>query len=439
VAEPARRLRGDFTLAVLQNIAVVGVAVATSVMIARTLGPDGNGNYAIAVLLPTLLMVFTNLGVSPANAYFIASGRVSFDVALRTSFRLWIGLSAVGMAVAFAIILFGARLFPGVPAQWLALALLAFPAALLGAFLVSLLHGLADFPRYYAGVLAAPAFILVFVTLFVLIFRWGALGAIMGFVAGQLAGAGTVLLLLQTHRRKPEEVTAGESWSVYARRCLDFGWRAHLSNVLTFLNYRADLFLVNLLMSPAAAGIYLVAVQIAERLWITSSSASEVILPRLARSYARDSQTTTLTPIVARWVFAASVLGAAVLAAAGHLLILLLFGEKYLSAEVALLWLLPGVAAASLRRIVASDVAARGKPELNLVTAAVVVAVNIVLNILLIPIQGIAGAALASTVANTVGAVMQVVIYARLGTAPWWRLVVWERGDWRLLRDLWPW
>jgi len=438
MADVARRLRGDFTLAVVQNVGTVALAVATSVLIARTLGPAGNGQYAIAVLLPSLLVVFTNLGVPSANAYFIASGRISLDLALRVSLRLWLGLSIVGLVIALAIVLGGASFFPGVSPTWLALALVAFPAALLGAFMVSLLHGLADFPRFYAGVLAGPAFTLIFVVVLVRLLPWGALGAILAFAAGQLAGAAVVLVLLRHHRDRKHQGGGKEPWRNYARLCLDFGWKSHVSNVLTYLNYRADLFLVNFLMSPAAAGIYLVAVQIAERLWITASSASEVILPRLARSYARDARETVLTPIVSRWVFSASLLGAAVLALLGHLLILILFGEKFLAADIALLWLLPGVAVASLRKIAASDVAARGRPELNMVTAAVVVVVNIAGNLLFIPIYGIAGAAIASTVANSLGAGLQVIIYARQSGQPWWRMVVWEKSDWRLLRDLVP-
>lgn len=438
MAEARRRLRGDFSLAVLQNVGTIALAVATSVLIARTLGPEGNGQYAIAVLLPTLLVVFTNFGVPPANAYFIASGRVSLNVALRTSLRLWLGLTAVGLLIALAVVLAGSSLFPGVSTTWLTLALVAFPSALLGAFLVSLLHGLADFPRYYTGVVAGPAFTLVFVVLFIVVFPWGAPGAIAGFAAGQMAGAAVVMLLLRSHRGDRQHSTGSEDPKGYARRCLDFGWRAHLSNVLTYLNYRADLFLVNLLLSPAAAGIYLVAVQIAERLWITATSASDVILPRLARSYAKDPEETALTPIVARWVFSASLVGAAALGLAGHLLIFILFGNEFLPAEVALYWLLPGVAVASLRKVVASDISARGKPELNLATAAVVVAVNIAGNLLLIPTHGIAGAAIASTVANAIGVVLQIGMYARLSHRPWWRLIVWEQSDWRLLRDLVP-
>ncbi|WP_269851929.1 oligosaccharide flippase family protein [Methanosarcina horonobensis] len=51
----------------------------------------------------------------------------------------------------------------------------------------------------------------------------------------------------------------------YTKECLGYGWKAHLSNILAFVNYRADLFLVNFFLTPAATGIYLIAVQIAEK------------------------------------------------------------------------------------------------------------------------------------------------------------------------------
>jgi O-antigen/teichoic acid export membrane protein len=437
MSNSGRRLRSDIALGIIQSVAQVVIAAATAITIARLLGPDGNGKYAIAILLPTLLAMLINLGVAPANAYFISSGRVSLAVARSASLRIWIGLTIAGSALAVVMLLWGASLFRGVPVTWLWLALIAFPFALLTAFSASLLHGRQDFPRYYAAILVSPIATLLFISLFLVTMGAQSKNAIAGFVLGQATGSGVALALLHSVGTDsgPDD-PAG--WRAYARRCLAFGWKAHLGNVLTYLNYRADIFLVNLLLSPADTGIYLVAVQIVERVWILSVSASSVILPRLSRSYARQREEVALTAVVARWVFAASLLGAAAIALVARYIIYLLFGSAFLAAERALLWLLPGVVLASLSHIVGSDIDARGRPELNLMTALVVTTVNVAANLVLIPRFGIVGAAIASTIAYTLGAVLRVVIYARLGRVPWWRVVVWERGDARLLRELLP-
>src|SRR4030043_446600 len=49
--------------------------VGISVFIARTLGVEGKGIYSLAVLLPTLLVVFANLGIGSASVYFTAKNK----------------------------------------------------------------------------------------------------------------------------------------------------------------------------------------------------------------------------------------------------------------------------------------------------------------------------------------------------------------------------
>lgn len=42
-----------------------------SILLARVPGPEGNGNYAVVILLPNMLSTFLNLGVAPANVHFV--------------------------------------------------------------------------------------------------------------------------------------------------------------------------------------------------------------------------------------------------------------------------------------------------------------------------------------------------------------------------------
>jgi O-antigen/teichoic acid export membrane protein len=240
---------------------------------------------------------------------------------------------------------------------------------------------------------------------------------------GQLAGLSLALLWLRG------EIFNGSGRSSYIRDCLGYGWKSHLSNILAFLNYRIDIFLVNGFLNPAAVGVYVVAVQIAERLWILSQAVSTVLLPRLAELDDDESARTKLTPLIGRWVLFATTLVTIVVAIFSQPLITVLFGEVYAEAVGVLLWLLPGVALGSLSRVLSNDLAARGRPELNLYTAAVVVLVNVMLNLLLIPQMGIEGAALATTIAYTVNAILKIYAYRRLSNNLWFAPLIPSRAD----------
>jgi O-antigen/teichoic acid export membrane protein len=334
---------------------------------------------------------------------------------------LWVVLAAAGCSIGAVVLLTRrAAWFPGLPAPLLWLALGAFPVLLLSAFLSNLLQAVQDFVQFNRVALSAPVFKLVVAVVAVGLLHQGVIGALVAVIVGSVGGLWIAYLGLRPHLRS-SRAGAVEG---YARKCVGYGWRAHLSNILAFLNYRADIFLLNLFLAPAAVGVYAVAVQIAERLWILSQATSTVLLPRLASLYDQEDQRNNLTPIIARWVFLLSLVGGLVLALLCVPLVRVLFGDRYAGAATALLWLLPGVIVGSVSRILSNDIAARGRPEINMYIAVVVVAVNIGLNVLLIPRMGIVGASISTTVAYGLNTVMKIAVYARMSGNRWLRVVL---------------
>lgn len=426
-----RALARNIAMTLGRQLIVVALGIVLAVFLARTLGPEGNGRYAVAILLPTMLASLLNLGVGPANVYFVGRGEISVRTALRTSLRLWMALVLVGCLTGAAVIATrGDAWFPGLSAPLLWLALAAFPLLLLVAYLSNLLQAIQDFVHYNQMMVSPPVLTLILAILTVGVLRLGVFGALLAMTLGSAGG----LLIAYRGLRPHLHAGGGTSDVGYARKCIGYGWKAHLSNILAFLNYRSDIFLVNLLLAPAAVGVYVVAVQIAERLWILSQAVSTVLLPQLASLSNREDQRRQLTPLIARWVFFISLLGALILAVVCNPLIELLFGERYAGAGVALVWLLPGIVLGSLSRVLANDLAARGRPELNMYASVGVVAVNIGANLVLIPHFGIVGASIATTIAYGFNAIIKIALYSRLSGNRWWGAVVIPAGDWLQLK-----
>ena len=168
---------------------------------------------------------------------------------------------------------------------------------------------------------------------------------------------------------------------------------------MTFVNYKADIFLVNFFLTPVATGIYVIAVQMAEKLWMLSQAASTVLLPRLSsmRSdpIARYQLTMRTVYIVGLLTFISSLF----LAIGLFFLLDPIFGESYKKSFMPFIYLLPGVLALAISRIKSNCIAAAGKPEWNFYASIFTVTLNISLNVLIIPIYGIVGAAIATTIA----------------------------------------
>lgn len=399
--------------------------LATVIVIARAFGPAVNGAFFVALLLPSMLATFLNLGVGPANVYYLGSGQYQARAVFSTCLVLTLWLSALGLSLGALVILFrGEEFFPGVPIPMLWLALLGFPISLAQGFVASIFQGLQQFRGYNLSLLAQPlitfCLILGLVVAGVRDFSF----LIVAYVVGAASCLVITLFILRRHLA-PDE--SSERYKLGT--ALSYGYKAHLSNILAFVNYRADIFLVNLLINPAAAGIYVIAIKISENLWLLSRAVSSVALPRLSQLSGDEATRRRLTPLLSRMVLWVTTLGAVVLALIAFPLIRILFGEQFAGGAWPLIVLLPGVIALSASRVLSNDIAARGKPEINMYMSIITVTVNILGNVLLIPIYGLIGAAFATTVAYVLNLCTKLFVYWHLTAISPWDVLLLKRQD----------
>src|SRR5580765_2019170 len=97
----------SFFSGALWNAALVTVAwplgVVTAVFVGRRLGPEGKGEYTLALLSGALLYTLLNLGIPNSISYYLSSRRVPQDVLVKTVVQLGLALSAAAMAVAILL------------------------------------------------------------------------------------------------------------------------------------------------------------------------------------------------------------------------------------------------------------------------------------------------------------------------------------------------
>ena len=404
------------------------LGVGTSVVLARALGPEGRGIYALAMLLPSLIVTFGNLGIGPATVYYVARGEFRRQEILGNNVLLSVGIGGIGVLAGLIVVLFfREKVFPGVAPGYLLLALVLVPMEVLSSYLRYVLLGAQRIKEFNYVQIAQSVLFLGFITLALLGLKAGVTGAI-------LAELFTWVIVDALVFRLARQVAGGVDLkpnSSYIKRATTYGIQAHLSNILGFLNYRVDMFLVNGFLGPAAVGLYAVGVVLVEKLWMVSQAASTVLFPRVAAEN-EEQRRKEFTPLVARTLLWTTALGALVLALLARWIVLLLYSEAFLPAVGALQALLVGIVALSAGRVLANDIAGRGFPGLNIYTGLAAVATNVVLNLLWIPRYGIVGAAWASTVSYTVSFFSNLFFYCRLSRNSWSEVVLPQRGDWAL-------
>jgi O-antigen/teichoic acid export membrane protein len=433
-----RRLGGNAARTFVAQMGASLCGMLIGVLLARTLGSQANGTYAIAILLPNMLFQLMSFGIIYANVYYIASGQVSARETIRTNLWLWGLISGAGLAISAGILYFkGAAWFPGIPMTLLIVAVLSFPPSLLQSYIQSIFQGFQDFKRYNYLTVVVQATVLVLSAVAILGFHLGVAASVVAYLVGQLLSLAITWWLVRPYIAASPKPKSGEheSWWHYGRRAWNYGWKQHLSAVIQFVNLRMDLFFVNMFLLPAVAGVYNVSVQLGEAMWIVSKVVSTVLLPRLAQLHDQEQTRLELTPLITRLVFFFTLVASIVVGVLGIWLIPLIWGPSFSGASIALAWLLPGIVMGSATRIIAYDFSARGRPEYNSYLAVPVVVINIAANLILIPRVGMIGGSIATTLAYTANTVATLFLYRRFNDLPWHKVLFLQRADVVLLRD----
>lgn len=410
-----------------RQLLAAALGLITVTIIARSFGPSGNGALTIALLLPTLLTTFLNLGLSSANIYFVGSGQMGLPQVIRANFRVFYGVATIGL-IAGAICISMARkeLFPGIEEYLLWIALLIFPIALLNIYIQSLIQATESFGALNYIILAQSVVVLVLTALVAVSPHRSVQLLIIVQAVSQLIILFRFVSFLRGNaamRGRDSEPTVG------IKPLLQFGWKAHLSNMVAFFNYRADIFFLNIYISPVAVGVYAVAVLFAEKLSLISQAIGTVMYPRLSKLSSNKDVRDSLTPSVSRLSLFITTLAGLLLIVIASKGIRLIFGSEYSDAFYALLVLVPGYIIASSSQVIANDIAARGRPELNLITSLVALVANILGSVALIPLMGMVGAGLSITISLSANALLKLVLYSRITGVKWQKCIFLQRGD----------
>ena len=429
---PPRPLTGGAVLAAASRISVALAGAATTVVLARVLGPEGWGRYAVAQSLVVVLLAATTLGIEHGIAYYVGSGRWAPRSALAAATHVAVVTGALGAGAGVAARVLAPSAFAGLPLWVAGVAAAGLPFALVAVY-ASYVALATD--RYEASMLmpAAQA-VLVLAGGIPGGVVFGVSGAVVAMTAAAVAvGAGS---LLWAGRRLPP-ARSGEPGQL--RRAISFGVKGYAANALQLVNYRLDMFVLAAVASTATVGRYALAVAITSLLWLLPRALSDVLFPRVARlSGADDADALRLVEEKSvRHASLAVAAGVVALAAGLELLVAPVFGARYRPAAGLGLILLPGMAAIGVGTVLAATVVGRGRPVYSLYVALVTTPLTVVLYATLIPWLHANGAALGSTISYVIGFALTARFYRRVTGSRVLPLLVPTRSELDDLRALW--
>lgn len=415
----------DISVSFAATGAIQVVNIATGLLAARLLLPEGRGELAAIMLWPGILAEIGILGLSDALLYYAAKGGAAPRQLFASAALPLAGLSVV-------LILIGIAIVPLVHHD---------DSAAVQAIAVWYMSYIAI---YYVGLLAFAMFqghldllawnwLRILVPLgylaFILVLAAADVTTVAGFAAANLAThlvAALVGLWVMARRGW----LGFEPRRALARSLVVYGFKVHVGEVLNSLRQRLDQALVALLLPAADLGLYVVALTMANAPMFLVATVANVAFPKMSQQATAGGRTEVFGRYL-RLALVIAVLIAVGLLAVAHWVLPLLFGEAFRPAVPILQVLLLGLPAHALKIMLMqalkawdrSLVISRGE------LAGVVVAASAML--VLLPRFAILGAAIAVVLAQFAAALWMGASLRRELAMGFRQLLQPDPGDWQ--------
>jgi O-antigen/teichoic acid export membrane protein len=415
------------TVTFMTQVVLLPLGMISGIILARALGPSGRGVYAMVFLVPNMITTFIGLGTASSLIYLLGKKKYALGQIVGYAILMALALGFIGIAVFWIIYPIIRPSLKDVSPGFLVLSVTCIPFMLLNNYFSGILLSLGKAIAYniikifetmtmLVGMLAAWFFMdlkiihVVWITVFTTIII-------------------ALIYLIQIYKHTKLQIYWSKS---LFRDSLTFGLKMYLNGMLASLNYRVDMFIMGYLLGATEIGYYIIAVGWSEMLWMLTNSLAVVFFPRISNSTLDEAN--YFTPLVCRNLLLISFPVAVGLSIGSTILGPLLYGQKFAASIVPMYWIMPGIWIFSIVKILSSDLSGRGKPELNLIPLGIATIANIPLNFLLVPILGVNGASLSSTLSYTISSIIIMVIFTKVSGVSIRKVIIPQGSDWQLYR-----
>jgi O-antigen/teichoic acid export membrane protein len=280
--------RGSFFLISGTALATVIMAIA-SILIARFLGPELYGQYTLALVIPELLFLFTDLGISQGITKFTASLRAKGETNRITKIiQHGLLLRALVGIVIFIVSYIFADLFASILLQrpelafYIRIASIAILFQLIFSTATSTFIGL-DRTGLASLTTNIQALAKTIISLTLVLIGFSVAGAIIGYVAGYIAAAVASAFILFLILRMKQNVKSNYSITDNFKTLIHYGAPLYISMLLAgFISLYQGIILAIFATDPEI-GNYKAALNFATLLAVISGPIATALLPAFSK------------------------------------------------------------------------------------------------------------------------------------------------------------
>lgn len=391
------------------KIAAMGIGFLVTVLLARYLGPENFGVYSYAISLTALFAAAGHMGLSGLVVREIVKKPNERSLILGTTFCL----KLFGMALGYVMLLIYTLIFEG------AGSIESMVLAIAGAALLFKPFDVVDFwfqafvqARYIAMARLSALLISSAAKIGLVLFGFGVAYLVAANVLQTIIAA-VVLVYLYKLKTTFKLFHWSVSWHK-AKELFAQGWVIYLGSIFAIIYLKVDQVMLRWLLGPESVGLYAVAAQLSEAWYFVPTAIVASFFPTLiklreeneALFYQRLQQ-------LFDFLFVLALVVAIAVTFFSRIFIEFFFGTTYIGSASVLVIHIWTALFIFMRAAFSKWILIENELIFSLITQGTGALLNVMLNLWLIPIYGVKGAAAATLISYSFASFFSLVIYKR--------------------------
>ena len=398
-------------------------------IIARSLGAEVYGLFSIAIIILLLVTSFFSAGINQGILRFIPLYSVKKEK-VKYLFRfLLISLIISSIIGGFLLFLLSNIISEGIfhnPGLVIFLKIFIFliPIYILSDFFLAIIRAYQEISWYSFIYNILQNVVKVILLLVLIYFGFKTNSVIYSYLIGVLIMLIVAYLFCRYKFKelfKSSKIKEKEK-AVIKREFFSYTWPVMFFGLLNIILYWTDSFFIGYFKGALEVGFYNAAVPLAALMGFAPEIFMQLFFPLITREFSKENLVTIkeISKQVVKWIFIINLPFFILLILFPGAFINILFGKEYIIAENALRILAIGAFISSITASVSENlIFMTGKSKLLLLNLVFISIFSVVLNVFLIPLYGLNGAAISSTIVHlTLGIILLIQIKYYLGVIP---------------------
>lgn len=421
----------EISTVLISNIITILSGFVIGIIISRVLGPEGKGVYSSILVIPIILVNLSLLGTRQSTIYLIGKKLYSLDEISSNLTMIFI-ISSISAVIICALyyFFFGQTQFTVFSTLVI---LLTIPFVLIINYSGSIFLGLGNFAMANLVKWLTALINLLFVFIFLWVMEMDILGALLALLLSNFLIAFLSVIIIGSRYKIRLKVNKVIIKEILSR---GFGFTAAL--VVIQLNYRIDIIILQYISGMQEVGFYSIGVSIAENIWLLPTAVGIVINSITASSDDMSMLKDEISKLIRISFMLVFLLSIAIFIFIPFLLPWF-YGAEFIKSVTIVKVILPGILIFVLVRILSSYFAGIGKPNIITYIFAPALLLNIILNFILIPKYGGIGAAIATNISYSAGAIALLTVYCKIAGTSFTEMFTYRNSDFKFATQIRKW